>query len=87
MKFKTTLINLGAALIFEKRLWNDVKMFVQAAVSTDDPMLSKEENNKRKHQNVYNKLVIVFGTIGETLLDGAIKIAVLWLNSQGQTQE
>lgn len=74
---KEATLNGAALLILDNQLWHDAKMFVKAAAGNSH--LTKEE----KHQEVFDKLLIVFGDIGQTLLDIAIKIAVLWLSTQG----
>jgi hypothetical protein len=79
---KSLAIQSAATLLLDKRLWNDAKMFVEAANAEDNLQLSKADNNRQKHRNVKNKLFIVFGDIGETLVDIAIKLAVLYLKEQ-----
>lgn len=74
---KAIALNSAATLIMDHQLWYDAKMFVQAIAGNSN--LTKEE----KHKEVFDKLLVVFGDIGQTLLDVAIKIAVLWLSTQG----
>jgi len=67
-------INWAAKLLLDGQFWADVKMFVRDAARTD---LSNEE----KHEHVKKNLIIIFGNLGNTLLDWAIKFGVLWLKS------
>lgn len=82
---KALAINTAATIlspVMSKQLWYDAKMFVQAAEWPDDPTLTKEENNRKRHKEVKSKLLIVFKNLGHTILDLAIKLAVLWLKTQ-----
>lgn len=73
---RAAALNGAALLIMDHQLWYDTKMFVEAAASSG---MTKEE----KHKLVADKLLIVFGDIGKTLLDVAIKLGVLYLQSKG----
>ena len=76
MQLKQTAIDSAAALFLNKRFWIDCKMFVQ------DVAGQTGLTNAEKHAKVVKDLIIVFGDIGETLLDIGVKLAVLWLKSQ-----
>jgi hypothetical protein len=70
-------LNGAALLLANHQLWYDAKMLAEAVAG--DSTLTKEE----KHADVFNKLRIVFKDVANSLLDIIIKVAVLWLETQG----
>lgn len=75
MKLKNAAIEGAANLLLSRQLWVDAKMFVQDVANQD---MTPEE----KHAKVKKDLLVVFGEIGGTLLDIAIKLAVLELKNK-----
>lgn len=65
----------AAEILLDDQLWHDAKMFVQSIDAED-------MSNGEKHKTVKEKLMFLFNTIGHTLLDIAIKLAVLWLKNE-----
>lgn len=70
-------LNGAALLIMDHQLWYDTKMFVSDLV--DDTSLTKEQ----KHEKVKQDLLFIFKDVAKSLVDIAIKLAVLWFQSQG----
>lgn len=75
MNLQQESINLAAKILLNNQVWSDAKYFVK---DLDDHKLS----NEAKHERVKTDLLRIFGDIGSTILDVAIKLAVLWLKSQ-----
>jgi hypothetical protein len=68
-------INIAAKLLLKNQVWADAKYFVQDLADHD-------LTNEAKHEKVKKDLFAIFGDIGSTILDIAIKLAVLWLKAQ-----
>lgn len=74
MNLETSTIEEAAKSVLSHRLWYDVKLFVDDASSM--PM-----SNDEKHAKVRQDIINVFGDVGSTMIDLAIKFGVLWLKS------
>jgi hypothetical protein len=75
MKIKPILIETAARLVLNKQLWTDAKILV---TTTADMQISNEE----KREKVLARLGLIFKTLGETMLEIALRLAVLWLKSK-----
>jgi hypothetical protein len=68
-------IQACAHLLLDGQLWHDVQMFVK-----DES--SKPVSNADKQANVKSDLLVIFKDVNSVLLNFAIELGVLWLQSQ-----
>lgn len=76
MKVGQYAVDGAAKLILDNQFWYDVKMFVSDASGRTE--LTGEEKKAKVKQD----LLIVFGDIGEVVMNLGIELAVTWLKSQ-----
>lgn len=75
---KQYTLGVAARLLLDGQLWSDVKMFCYDAANNDN--LSNEE----KHAKVKKDLQSIFTKVGSVILNLAIELGTLWVQSQAQ---
>lgn len=76
MKIEQYAVESAATLLLDHRFWYDVKLFV--ADASGQTNLTGAEKKAKVRQD----LLVVFGDIGDALINLGIELAVIWLKSQ-----
>jgi len=73
IKIDKVVLNIASHLIMDSQLWSDVKVWVKDL--EDNTSLTPSQ----KHDKVKADLKMIFKDLSDTLLDIAIKMAVLYV--------